>query len=174
MAIKINISDDAPRATERVLLKAKKTIDGNVMVSDHPDVDILVMNEKIIALPKDEMDDEIYETQNRLFKFLTKNGIVEHDSIQGGNLFMSVEAKMPEAKKGESLQYALYVIAEFMDKELPYYETMDKFKAEMEDRLLEPEIDEYTELDPEKYHAEKKGSLRPQMRPYGISTIYRI
>ena len=87
---------------------------------------------------------------------------------------MSVEAKMPEAKKGESLQYALYVIAEFMDKELPYYETMDKFKAEMEDRLLEPEIDEYTELDPEKYHAEKKGTLRPQMRPYGISTIYRI
>ena len=40
--------------------------------------------------------------------------------------------------------------------------------------FMEPEVDEYTELNPDRFHRQVKGTLRPNMRPYGISTIYRI
>ena len=44
----------------------------------------------------------------------------------------------------------------------------------MEKQLLEPEVDEYTEFDPEEYHADVKGSLPPRFVRWGINNIYRI
>ena len=174
MAIIIKIKELVP--VERVLLKAKKTIDGNIIVSDHPEVDIMILpaQKKIVALSKEELDDEVYETQDRLFKFLILKGVVEYDSVQAGNLFMSVEAKIPDAKEGDKIQYLLYSISEFMEKDLPYYEDKKEFEREMERSLLEPEPDEFTDHETAiKTHRDRKGTLRPQMRPYGISTIYR-
>tara|TARA_B100000131_G_C18101691_1_gene606280 strand:- start:675 stop:1211 length:537 start_codon:yes stop_codon:yes gene_type:complete len=176
LTVKITDEQASGRPTERILLKARKTIDGNVFVTDHPEIDIVLMKEKVVALPKDELDDEIYETQNRLFKFLTKKGIVAYDSIQAGNLFMSLEAKLPIAMKGDSVQYALYVISEFMDKELPFYANKDRFEKEVEANMLKPEPDEYTDLDKAMdLHNDKKGNLNnPKLHHYGISAVYRI
>tara|TARA_R100000008_G_C3580059_1_gene167865 strand:- start:612 stop:1148 length:537 start_codon:yes stop_codon:yes gene_type:complete len=174
--LKIQRTATEKQEVEKVILKARRTLDGKILIGDHPEVDITILPKinKIVAFPKAEMDDEIYETQKRLFDHLVKYGVVEYDSIQGGNLFMSMEAKISEMKEGDNIQYLLYAVSVFLEKDLPFYNEKESFEKEMEKRLLEPEIDEFTEHNPERFHRQVKGSLRPNMRPYGISTIYRI
>tara|TARA_R100000008_G_C3583699_1_gene170504 strand:- start:1497 stop:2018 length:522 start_codon:yes stop_codon:yes gene_type:complete len=172
----IRITIKGAPEVEKILLNAKKTIDGNIIVGDHPEVDLMIFpkKSKIVALPKEELDDEVYDTQKRLYKFLSKKGVIAYDSVQAGNLFMSMEASISKADKGDSIQYLLYALAQFIEAELPYYRDQKEFEADEEQRLLQPEPDEYTEFDPEKYHDEKKGSLPPRIQSYGINTIYRI
>ena len=67
----------------------------------------------------------------------------------------------------------MIVKKDYIDKEAPFYRNMKDFEKEMENNLLEPEIDEYTEFDPER-HSDTKGSLPPKMVKYGIHSIYRL
>lgn len=55
-------------------LKIRKTLDGNYVVSDHTDIEIVISpnQNKVIAFAKDAYDDYVYETQDKLFKFLVK------------------------------------------------------------------------------------------------------
>ena len=113
--IKIVIND---KKIEKIMLKAKRALDGTIIISDHPDIDIMVFPEKnkIVAIAKDQLDDEVYESQKRFFKFLTTSGIIEYDSVQDGNLFMSKEGKiLPMTGPGDPIQYALYSISKFVD-----------------------------------------------------------
>tara|TARA_R110000744_G_scaffold192967_1_gene312025 strand:+ start:929 stop:1507 length:579 start_codon:yes stop_codon:yes gene_type:complete len=192
MAIKVKILDGAPeeesedsmilkvsvddKEIKKISLKARKSIDGNIIIYGHPEMNIFIMSKtsKIVALPKEDLDDELHSGQERLFKFLVEDGIVVHDSVQSGNIFMSMEAQIPEVVgDGDKFEYALYSISKFIDKEMPFYKDQKEFEKEMEDRLLEPEPDEYTEFDP-KRHDDNKGSLPPNMISYGINTIYRL
>tara|TARA_Y100000034_G_C6799981_1_gene358832 strand:+ start:35 stop:556 length:522 start_codon:yes stop_codon:yes gene_type:complete len=173
MALKIKIKISG-KEIEKILLNARKTIDGKIIISDHPEMDILVLTNKIISLPKEELDDEVFDSQHRFFNFLIKKGIIDHDSVQAGNLFMSMEANILQADEGDKIQYVLYAISNFIDEELPFYKDQKVFEKEMEDQLLQPEVDEYTEHDPEKYHATRKGSLPPRFARWGINTIYRL
>ncbi len=174
--LKIQRSPTAKEEIQKIILKARRTLDGKILISDHPEVDMIILPKisKIVAFPKAEMDDELYETQKRFFDHLVKYGVIEYDSVQAGNLFMSMEAKISEMKEGDNIQYLLYAISVFLEDDLPYYNDKESFEKEMEKNLLEPEVDEYTEFNPERFHHQAKGSLRPNMRPYGISTIYRI
>ena len=175
MALKLKITIDNKKI-EKILVNAKKTIDGNIILFGHPEVDIIILPEKskIVCLPKEELDDEIYDTQKRLFKFLSDKGVIDFSSVQAGNIFMSSEAKIPEVKgDGDKIQYVLYAISNFLDEEQPYYDDQKEFEKEFEQHLLHPEPDEYTEFDPRRHH-KQQGSL-PAARPsYGINTIYRI
>ena len=176
MALVIKIKSESGQEVEKVLLKAKKTIDGNIIVSDHPELDIIVFPNKsrLVAFPKDQLDDEVYETQKRLFDFLKRRGVIDYESVQAGNLFMSMEGTIPKAAQGDKIQYVLYVVSDFMDQDLPFYDSQKEYEEGMEKRLLDPEIDEYTEHDPDKYHSDRKGSLPPRLTQYGINTIYRL
>ena len=174
MSIKIVINNPN---IEKIYLNAKKTIDGNILVSDHNDLVIMIKpaKGKIVAFPKEELDDEIYDSQKRLFDFLVKDGVVDMSTVQSGDLFMTMEATIPDVKgEGDKIQYCLYSVSKFIDKEAPFYKSMEEFKQEMEDNLLEPEEDEYTEFDPETHHSPSKGSLPPNMVKYGIHSIYRL
>ena len=175
MITKLNITIDDPKV-EKIFLQARSTIDGNIIVSDHPEIDIMILasKSKLVTLPKEELDDEVYESQQRLFKHLVMKGVIDYSSVQAGNLFMSMEAVIPEATSGDKIQYILYAISEFIKEELPFYRDQEEFEKEMEDQLLEPEVDEYTELDTDKYHADNKGSLPPKYTRWGISNIYRL
>jgi hypothetical protein len=53
MPIKLKIRIGG-KPVERILLKAKKTIDGNIIISDHPDMNILILADKskVVCLPK--------------------------------------------------------------------------------------------------------------------------
>jgi hypothetical protein len=100
MSIKINIVSETGENIEKILMNARKTIDGNILIFDHPDTNII-------------------------------------------------------------------------EDEIPYYENMEQYKKDMEQNLLEPEIDEYTEFDPSR-HNTVKGTLPPRMVKYGIHSIYRL
>ena len=85
-------------------LNARKTLSGDIVVRDHPDIDIVLMVEKkkILAFPKEDLTNEVYQTQDKLFNFLIKKGIVSHESVQGGNLHGSMEAQILEITKDEN------------------------------------------------------------------------
>ena len=75
--IKIQATPAATEEIKKVILKARRTLDGKILIPDHPDIDIAIIPEKskVIAFPKEEMDDEVYETQDRLFKHLVRQGV---------------------------------------------------------------------------------------------------
>ena len=187
MAIKIKVGkqqeqDKLPeqeqpkKTTTTIKLNARRTLDGNVIIFDHRDIDIVLMPEKrkIVAFAKQVFGDEVYNAQDRLFAFLRKKGVIEFDSIQGGNIYSSMEAKIAESKDYNSTQVALFTINKFMEKERPYFEFEKAFDAEEERRLAEPGPEDSTEYDPERYHSTDKGSIRPGIRPFGIANIYRL
>jgi len=176
MPLTLKIKIGPGKEIEKILLKARKTIDGNIIVSDHPDMNIMVIpaKSKVVSLPKDELDDELYDSQKRLFDYLVLNGVVDYSSVQDGNLFMTKEGTIPDVSgPGDKIQYCLYAISNFVDQEAPFYSNMEQFEKEMEDNFLEPEIDEYTEFDPA-LHNDVKGSLPPRMVKYGIHNVYRL
>ena len=56
----------------RVEIKARKTLDGNLLILDHDMIDIvLIPNEnKVMSFPKTLAADDSYGSQSRLFEFL--------------------------------------------------------------------------------------------------------
>jgi len=159
----------------RVKLFARKTLDGNVIIFDHKDVDIVLMpkEKKIVAFPKQVLGSQIYETQDRLFSFLAKKGIIDRQSIQGGSVFYSMEANVVEPldENISQVQVALYSIGKFIETEKPYFDFEKEFERSEEIRLTQPTPEESTDLDPEQYHRAKQGSNRWDPR-YGVSGMY--
>lgn len=165
----------APEPTLQVSLQARKTLDGHIMIFDHKDIDIVMMpkENKIVAFPKESMGSHVYEVQDRLFKFLFKKGVIVLDSVQGGNVFSSMEARLAESKEYNTVQMTLLTIGKFIEDEKPLYEFEKAFEEEEERRLLEPDPEESTEFDPEKYHDAEKGTMRDQ-KAFGVANIYRM
>ena len=54
MSIKINIVSETGENIEKILMNARKTIDGNILIFDHPDTNIMInpTKSKIVSLPK--------------------------------------------------------------------------------------------------------------------------
>ena len=161
----------------QIELNARRTLDGNVMILDHSEIDIILMPEKnkVVTFAKDKLGDEVYETQDRLFKFLIKSGVIDFNSVQGGNIFSSMEADILESKDYNSFQMTLFAISKFITEERPYMEFEKEFNREEEERLAEPGPEDSTEWDPDQYHDSVKGSLPPYAASTsGMSSIYRI
>ena len=87
------------------------------MIFDHTDIDIVVMLEqkKIVAFAKDLITETVYGAESRLFEHLKRKGVVAYDSIQGGNVYGSLEAKIYESKEVDSIKATLYEIAQWID-----------------------------------------------------------
>ena len=128
------------------------------MIYDHKDIDIVLMQEKkkIIAFAKDMLTDNVYGAESRLFEYLRKHGIIAYDSIQGGNIYGSMEASLLESK--DSLSSALIQIAEWFKSEKPMMDFLDSHDEDMDDALLNPDDEHATELG-EVPHEEEKGSI---------------
>ena len=47
------------------------------------------LKRKIVTFAKSEINDSVYEVQNRFFDFLKRKGLVEYESIRGGNVYGS-------------------------------------------------------------------------------------
>ena len=147
----IAIEVDQPDAI--VNLKAKKTIAGDVMIYDHPDMDIVVSprENKVFALAKRDFSDHVYATQSRLFDFLSKRGVVDASRIRGGNIFGSLEAPIliaEEIQKDEvdPLQIAIYSVAKFLHEEAPHVRGYREYEEEFDEDLTDPPEDETTAL----------------------------
>ena len=166
MTIKINITDPTPEPTEpanetinikivdpnRQMLEFKldmrRALNGDLMIFDHADIDIVVMLEskKIVAFAKDLMSEVVYGAESRLFDHLKKKGIVAFDSIQGGNVYGSLEAKILNSKDLDSVKASLYEISQWMDTERPHFKSLETYDEMMDDALLDPDKKDSTEL----------------------------
>ena len=157
VGVKIVQSNMIPYVFE---LNARENLNGDLMIYDHKDIDIVLMQEKkkIIAFAKDMLTDNVYGAESRLFEFLRKKGIVAYDSIQGGNIYGSMEAKILDSKKYDSVKSALLNIAEWFKEEKPMLDQLDDHDELMDDQLLNPDDDKATELG-EVPHEEEKGSI---------------
>jgi len=194
MSIKIfvgekSISRDANKLKDyKFSLDMRQTLGGDYVIFDHPDIDIVVMPQmkKIVAFPKDRISDMTYDTESRLFDFMCKKGVVARDSVQGGNVYASLQGLFetpppPTAKQGteaqdplDPLQPILFVIAKFMEMEKPRYEYIKKLDEEEEDYYTDPTDASSTELG-EVPHAREKGTIRPGIyyQAYMQNRFYR-
>ena len=178
MTVKIKIADLPPEPQVTIELNARKTLDGNIMIFDHEDIDIVVMpkEKKVISLAKDSMTDKVYDAQDRLYKFLRKKGVVDMATIQGGNVYGSIEAKLLESvnEKVSPIEVALFSIDKFIAEEKPYFYSELEREQDEVDLLTNPDAESSTELG-EVPHEEQKGSLVPGWvrGPYGMTSYYR-
>ena len=176
--ISISVGPPKQQVEETIKLKAKKSINGDIMIFDHNDIDIVLMMEKkkIVAFAKDSLGDHVYEAQNRLFSFLFRKGIISREGIQGGNVFYSMEVPILESKQYNAVQHALFSIYKFIEAERPEIEFEENFEREQEQKLGAPLPGESTEFDARRHSAEK-GSIQTGKYPYGIgkySAVYRL
>jgi hypothetical protein len=186
MAIKVKINEpdqitvklsEKEEPDETVSLKARKSLSGDIMIYDHNEMDIVIMpkKKKILTFAKEYYGDDVYEAQNRLFNFLRKRGVIQYDSIAGGNIYYSMQATLQESEEYNTVQHALLAVSRFLILEKPQMEFDKAFEEQEEERLNEPPPGEYTELDLDR-HEERKGSINPGHFPYGLqnAAVYRM
>ena len=136
--IKIQIGEPAAQAT--VELKARRGLDGSLLIMDHQKIDIAVVpsSMKITTFPKTTATEDVYDFQNRLLELLADKGIIDRSSIQGGNVFRSLEAKVFENDQVNSLQAATFVIAEFLQTESEHERIAGEYEKNLEDIFVHP------------------------------------
>ena len=174
MTSKINISIKSKKL-ETIALEVRKSLDGNLMIFDHKDIDIVILPEskKVVTFPKGEYSKHVYPSQDKLFNHLRKEGVIKYDSIKGGNIFMSMEAIIAESEEVNSIDATLYSISKFMDGEREIFAYEDNIKQQEEDYLTEPTPEDSTELG-EVPEEPRKGSIVPGVNPYGLPGQYNM
>jgi hypothetical protein len=180
MAINITVGSQQPEEEKSPVvtsidLKIRRSLNGDYYISDHADIDIIIMKDKkkILAIAKDMMSELVYGAQDRLFDFMLKKGIVAPESIQGGSIYGSMEGTLHSSEEYDAVKMAIINISKYIDEERPYFEFMEKFDEMETDRFVDPEEEDSTELG-EVPHGEQKGVLRPGYNygPYWLSYTY--
>jgi len=155
-------------------MKARKSLDGNILIFDHQEIDIVIVPEKnkVVTFAKNDYSEEIYHVQDRFFEFLKRKGIVTYDSVQGGSVYGSIEGLIVEAKDPDLnvLDYTIYNVYKFLKEEKPRYDYMQDYEEMLDDYYTEPTSEDSTELG-EIPQATEKGSIRPgyNYSPYWMS-----
>ncbi len=166
--IKVRINDPNKHIVEFQLMM-RRAINGDLMIFDHSDIDIVVMPEKkkIVAFAKDLMSESVYGAESRLLDHLRKKGVIAFDSIQGGNVYGSLEAKIHESNEIDPIKATLYEVSQWIEEERPYFKSAEAFDDMMDEYFTDPDEDESTELG-EVPHEEQKGSIiqRGLFAPY--------
>ena len=179
MAVVVRIGAAADDAVVRLEMDVRKSLNGDLMIFDHGDIDIVLSTttNKITAFPKDTMNELVYGAQNRLFAHLRKRGLVTAESIQAGAFFGSLEALMEQASSEElsTPKLALINISNFIDEERPYFESTEAIIGMTDDELIHPDKADSTELGEVPQH-DQQGSIRPGYirDPYSLSYLYTI
>ena len=155
--IKLSIKE---KSTKSYDLHLRKALNGDLMILDHKDIDIIVMlqEKKVVAFAKDIMSEVVYGAEDRLFSHLRKKGIIKHDSIRGGNVYGSLEGEIHQSNDLDEIKATLVQIAEWMEGERPYFESIRAHDDLIDDYLVNPSDAETTELG-EVPHEEEKGSI---------------
>lgn len=158
----------------KVELQVRKTIDGKIMILDHAEMDIVIDPEtkNIITFPKEEMSDEVYQTQNNYFKFLSDKGVVDRSTVHAGNVFASIQGGYPDAvDEGiDATQLVLLSTHKFIEKDRPRYETEQYINDEIDDHYVHPTEEDSTALG-EVPEEPQKGTINPN-NPWALYTRY--
>lgn len=174
MSKEINITIKQ-KQLKTVALEVRKSLDGNLMIFDHKDIDIVIIPEskKVVTFPKNEYSKHVYPSQDKLFNYLRKEGVIKYDSIKGGNIFMSMEGAIAESEDVNAIDATLYSISKFMDGEKEIFAYEDNMEKQEEEYLTEPTPEDSTELG-EVPEEPRKGSIVPGVNPYGIAGQYQM
>ncbi len=175
-SVKIKIVKDEPKPVT-VEMNARRSLNGDIMIFDHDLIDIVISPKKsrITTFPKRLVEREAYPTQDRFYAFLIKKGVIELDSVQGGSVYSSLEAKIQNSilEGIDSVQTALFVTSLFLEEEKPDIRARKHFKKDMTIHLHDPDEENSTELG-EVPHSDKKGSYDSRVRPYGYEYMYSL
>jgi len=157
--IKIDVVKDIKENVEFELV-IRSAINGDLMILEHKDIDIVIKQKekKIIAFPKDLMSDVVYGAESRMLEFLRSNGIVDYESIQGGNVYGSMEGKIMDSDMVHPIKAALYTLSEWFKTEQPYISGTTAYDGLQDDALINPSNEESTELG-DVPASDKKGSI---------------
>ncbi len=141
-------------------LNVREALNGDFLIFDHNDIDIVVLKQqrKIVAFAKDLMTEVVYGAEARLFDHLRKKGIIVYDSVQGGNVYGSLEGKIIESKEYDIYETSVIMIAEWMGLEKPMMDDAREYEESLENHFTDPEDNETTELG-EVPQEEEKGSM---------------
>ena len=179
MAVTVKIGDAANAPSVTLELDIRKSMNGDLMIFDHGDIDIVLSTtqNKVIAFPKETSNDLVYGAQNRLFAHLRKKGLIIPESIQAGSFYGSFEGTLEKPFK-ESLnaaKLALVNIDSFINEERPYFESTEAIISLADDDLIHPDKTDSTELGEVPQRSEQ-GSIRPGFvrDPYSLSYMYTV
>tara|TARA_R100000353_G_scaffold156231_1_gene115231 strand:- start:35 stop:607 length:573 start_codon:yes stop_codon:yes gene_type:complete len=141
-------------------LNVRSALNGDLMILEHKDIDIIIKQKekKIIAFPKDLMSDVVYGAETRMLEHLRRQGIIEYDSIQGGNVYGSMQGNIMSSESIDSIKATLLSLSEWFTSEKPYISGVTAYDELQDDALLEPSKEESTELG-EVPAEEQKGSI---------------
>jgi len=126
-----------------------------------------------LTYKKDGADGGVaYGAADRMFKYLSSKGIISIDTVQGGPILDSYEATIPDTNLNSPIKIILLSISKWVETERPYFEYGEDYEDMMNDRLLEPDDQESTELG-EVPQDKQKGSIVPgyYRSPYWMSYI---
>jgi len=177
MAIIVKIGKGPNEAQVRLEVDIRKSMNGDLMIFDHGDIDIVLSanNNKVIAFPKETMNDIVYGAQNRLFSHLRKKGLVIPESIQAGSFYGAIEATMenPSSDDLSTPKMTLINISNFINEERPYFESTEAIISMSDDELIHPDKTDSTELG-EVPQSTEQGSIRKSYirDPYAVGYMY--
>ncbi len=168
----VSDSDLASVPNIMVRLDIRRTLDDNLIISDHPDIDIVIVpnSGKVVAMAKKLNSGVVYGAQDRLFTFLKDRGVVDPGSIQGGSIYASMEGAIPSAADLPTIKIAVINVAKWMEKEKPAIEFLEDYEDEVVKDYTDPDNEYSTELG-QVPQAARKGSILPSLSrsPYGLS-----
>jgi len=176
MAVKINITDEevASVPEEKTIkieivekdeiefnLNLRNALNGDLMILDHKDIDIVVQptSKKIVTFAKEITSDAVYGAESRLLEYLRGQGVIDYDSIQGGNVYGSLEGQIMDSQSHDPIKVTLLKISEWMTSEQPYITGTTAYDDLQDDALVDPDNEYSTDLG-DVPHAEKKGSIK--------------
>ena len=136
----------------KLKLKARKTMRGDIVVLDHPDIDIVVSphENRVVVYSKKEYGDHVYALQSRLFDYLVRKGAVLNGSVRSGNVYSSMQgfrlADTVSKKKIDPHEVAIFLIAKFLKHELGEQDVIDDYQDAYDDLLTDPSEEDVTRL----------------------------
>lgn len=174
-SIKIKINGPEDKVT--LEMNARRALNGDIMITEHDLIDIIVSpsKSKIITFPKKLSEREAYPVQDRLLIMMREKGIVDPSTIQGGNIFMSLEATLHESisESVDAVQSAIFVTSTFLEEEKPDIMARKHLQHDLMMHWANPEEEESTELG-QVPHSDRKGSMDSRVRPYGYQYMYSV
>ena len=144
-------------------LEFRSALNGDLMILDHKDIDIVIQQnkKKVVTFAKDILSDVVYGAESRLLEFLRKKGVIEFDSIQGGNIYGSLEGKIMDSTNQDSIKATILNISEWMKTEQPYIKGTTAYDQMEDEALINPDNMDSTDLG-DVPQAADKGSISPE------------
>ena len=149
MTIKIKIGkpeEEKKPVQAQVRLEIKKSVDGNLLITDHEYIDIMVVPEsrKIITMPKPFVEKDTYEYQKSLMYSLFKGGLLGPEAAQGGARFGVMEAVFPVSDSINPLQALLLQVEKYIRESAAHDFKAREYDENIEDNFTDPPADETT------------------------------